>query len=131
MQAVHAAKAADRISHAAVMVAGALCGVLVFFVAAPLALSSPFPSLKEETWIIDRPVSQQAAISVPAVIAPPTVLVPEAPETPRSSGSVPPSGAASSFVPVETDEPQSTGTISLASATSTPVDLGERAAPAK
>ncbi len=160
MRAFHAARSADRISRSAIVLAGALCGVLVFFVAVPLALSSPFPSLKEETWIINRS-SLQAAISVPAVIEPPTVLVPEAPETPWSFVSLPPSGAAGSFAPVESDEPQSTATISLASASAalaseasgqrgkskarapdtrpepgssaraTPVDLGERPAPAK
>jgi hypothetical protein len=132
MRAVHAARSADRISHCAIVVAGTLCGVLVFFVAAPLALSSPFPSLKEETWIIDRPVSLQAAISLPAAIDKPTVLAPEAPDTtPWSLAAIPPSGAASSLAPAEGDEPPSTGIMTLAAASSTPVDLGERAAPAK
>jgi len=36
------------------MLAGLLCGVLVFFVAIPLALSSPFPSPKEGSWVIHR-----------------------------------------------------------------------------
>ena len=38
-----ATTSADRISHSAVLVGGTLCGVIVFFVAMPLALSSPFP----------------------------------------------------------------------------------------
>src|SRR5215470_2219668 len=132
MQAVHAARSADRISHCAIVVAGSLCGVLVFFVAVPLALSSPFPSPREDTWIIERPATLQAAISVPAAIDKPTVLSPEAPDTtPWSFAALPPSGAASSVAPTEGDEPPSTGTIMLAAASSTPVDLGERAAPVK
>jgi hypothetical protein len=47
MRAPLAAIAADRISHSAILVAGALCGALVFFVAVPLASSNPFPSPKE------------------------------------------------------------------------------------
>jgi hypothetical protein len=54
MRASLAVSAADRISRSAIMLAGMLCGVLVFFVAVPLALSSPFPSPKEGSWIIHR-----------------------------------------------------------------------------
>jgi hypothetical protein len=109
MRAFHAASSADRISRSAILSAGVLCGILVFFVAVPLALSSPFPSPKEESWIIERS-SLQAAMSVPAVIARPTVLLPEAPEVLWSFVSLPPSGAASSFA-LEPDEPQSSASI--------------------
>jgi hypothetical protein len=54
MRAPLAAIAADRISHSAILVAGVLCGALVFFVAIPLALSNPFPALKEAEWVIQR-----------------------------------------------------------------------------
>src|SRR5207248_145559 len=54
MRAFLAVNAADRISRAAIVLAGVLCGVLVFFVAVPLALSSPFPSPKEGSWVIHR-----------------------------------------------------------------------------
>jgi hypothetical protein len=54
MRAPLAAIAADRISRTAILVAGGLCGALVFFVAIPLALSNPFPALKEAEWVIHR-----------------------------------------------------------------------------
>jgi hypothetical protein len=54
MRAPLAAIAADRISRSAILVAGVLCGALVFFVAIPLALSNPFPALKEAEWVIHR-----------------------------------------------------------------------------
>ena len=54
MRAPLAAMAADRISRSAILVAGVLCGALVFFVAIPLALSNPFPTLKEAEWAVHR-----------------------------------------------------------------------------
>ena len=54
MRAPRAAIAADRISRSAILVAGVLCGALVFFVAIPLALSNPFPELKEAEWVVHR-----------------------------------------------------------------------------
>ena len=54
MRAPLAARAADRISRSAILVAGVLCGALVFFVAIPLALSNPFPTLKEAEWVVHR-----------------------------------------------------------------------------
>ena len=70
MRAVLAALPADRISRCAILLAGALCGVLVFFVAVPLALSSPFPPPREREWVIHRSSLQAALpISVPIVRA--------------------------------------------------------------
>ena len=54
MRAPLPAMAADRISRSAILVAGLLCGALVFFVAIPLALSNPFPTLKEAEWVVHR-----------------------------------------------------------------------------
>lgn len=69
MRVTFAALAADRISHAAILVAGVLCGALVFFVAIPLALSNPFPSPKEGEWVIHRSSLHVASlIPVSAVI---------------------------------------------------------------
>jgi hypothetical protein len=110
MRVSRAAKAADRISRSAILLAGLLCGVLVFFVAVPLALSSPFPSLREETWALNRP-SLHAALSVPAVIEPPTVLEPEAPAIAWSLMSMPPTVVAARFVPAETVDAKSIGSI--------------------
>jgi hypothetical protein len=109
---------ADRISHSAIMVAGVLCGVLVFFVAMPLALSSPFPSPRDGEWIIHRS-SLQAALPVPVPedIEQQTVLEPEEPVIPWSLVSLPPSAAASKFEPQETAEPESTGSITPAAYT--------------
>jgi hypothetical protein len=46
------AHSADRISSCAVLLAGVVGGVLVFVVALPLALSSPFPTPKQGEWVI-------------------------------------------------------------------------------
>jgi hypothetical protein len=72
MRALLAAMPTDRISHAAILLAGSLCGVLVFFVAVPLAFSNPFPAPREREWVVQR-ASLQAALPVP---------VPEQIETP-------------------------------------------------
>jgi hypothetical protein len=46
---------ADGIATGALLVGGGVGGVLVFMVALPFALSSPFPTPKEGEWIIDNP----------------------------------------------------------------------------
>lgn len=85
MRAPFAAIAADRISRSAILVAGVLCGALVFFVAIPLALSNPFPALKEAEWVIQRsslhvkvPMSEmveaQALFDVPSMPSPQAAL---------------------------------------------------------
>ena len=68
MRAPLAATAADRISHSAILVAGALCGALVFFVAVPLALSNPFPSPKEGERAIHRSSIKVASL-IPVSVA--------------------------------------------------------------
>src|SRR5262245_25185111 len=74
MRAFLAAMPADRISHAAILSAGALCGILVLFVAAPLAFSNPFPAPHEREWVIERSVLQAAlAVSLPDEIETPTL----------------------------------------------------------
>jgi hypothetical protein len=55
------ARSADRISSCAILLAGVVGGVLVFVVALPLALSSPFPTPKQREWIIEN--SAQADVS--------------------------------------------------------------------
>jgi hypothetical protein len=47
-------RSADRISSCAILLAGVVGGVLVFVVALPLALSSPFPTPKQREWIIEN-----------------------------------------------------------------------------
>ncbi len=77
MRAPLAAIAADRISRSAIMVAGALCGALVFFVAIPLALSNPFPSLRESERVVHR-----SSVRVASLIPMATVVEEQAPLAP-------------------------------------------------
>ena len=61
------------------LMAGMLCGVLVFFVALPLARSSPFPAPKQGAWIIERSSLSVASLpSAQAAIAAGLALEPEA-----------------------------------------------------
>jgi hypothetical protein len=129
MRALLAVSAADRISRSAILVAGTLCGVLVFFVAVPLALSSPYPSPKEGSWIIHRSaVHVAAAISLPFTTDLPATLEHHAPTTSWSLVALPVyEGAASLFTPAE-PEPEVTASIGgygLASVSSTVVKLDE------
>ncbi len=61
MRGLFAGASSDRISSFAVLTAGLLCGVSVFFVALPLAQSSPFPTPKDGGWISEAPRSYQLA----------------------------------------------------------------------
>src|SRR3979411_3164604 len=135
MRALLAVSTADRISHTAIVLAGTLCGILVFFVAIPLALSSPYPSPKDGEWIIHRSSLHVAsAISLPRAAALPSGLDHNASGI-ASSGiswslvSLPVYEGASLFVPAETAEPEVT--YSIASASSTEVKLDPTPAPAK
>jgi hypothetical protein len=47
-------RSADRISSCAILLAGVVGGVLVFVIALPLALSSPFPTPKQREWVIEN-----------------------------------------------------------------------------
>jgi hypothetical protein len=62
-------KSADRISHFAILSAGSVCGILVFVVALPLALSNPFPTPKHSEYVLETS-------AVNASAAPPSPLVP-------------------------------------------------------
>jgi hypothetical protein len=127
-----AAISADRISHSTVLVAGVLCGVLVFFVAMPLALSSPFPSPKDGEWIMHRsPLMTALPVPVPEAIEEQSVLEPEAPAVPWSLVSLPPSEAASRFAPEEIADPKSTGSLPEASAVPEASAAPEAPVPAK
>lgn len=48
-------RSSDRVSSFAILTAGLLCGASVFFVALPLAQSSPFPTPKDGGWISEAP----------------------------------------------------------------------------
>ena len=54
MRVFRPARSADRISSCAIILAGVVGGVLVFVVALPLALSSPFPTPKQGEWILQN-----------------------------------------------------------------------------
>lgn len=53
MRASLAAISSDRVSSSTILLAGLLCGVSVFFVALPLAQSSPFPTPRDGGWITE------------------------------------------------------------------------------
>jgi len=61
MRGLLAARSSDRISNFAILTAGLLCGASVFFVALPLAQSSPFPTPRDGGWISDAPASFRLA----------------------------------------------------------------------
>jgi hypothetical protein len=68
----HAETSAGRIPDSAVMVAGALGGVLIFTVAFPFTLSNPFPTPKHNDWVIaptsasNAPASNATASNAPS-----------------------------------------------------------------
>ena len=120
MRALLAFVSADRISHTAILVAGALCGILVFFVAVPLALSSPFPAARDGTWVIDRPSPR---ITAPVTRSPDLdrkeIVRESEMVVPWSFAALPESGIASRFAPAEFGGPVPaddivTGTITAA-----------------
>src|SRR5947209_5674845 len=98
MRAFLATGSADRISAHVLSVAGMLCGVLVFFVAVPLALSSPYPTPKDSAWMVQRSTFELASVSaVPAMIDPPLALDPDT--TAAADEAVVPSVKLASLVP--------------------------------
>jgi len=62
MKVLHAETSANRISDCTILMGGALCGVLGFTLVLPLALSSPYPTLKQGDWGIQPASSQQTSI---------------------------------------------------------------------
>jgi len=136
MRAFGAARAADRISHATILVAGVLCGVLVFFVAVPLALSSPYPSPKAGSWAVHRSglMHVASAISPPIGSELPAELDHQAPAISWNLVSLPAYDGPTLFVPAEkppepTQAPAPEATYSLASVSSTEVKLDADPAP--
>lgn len=75
MRAGLATKSADRMSGVVVMTAAALSGIVVFGVALPLALSSPFPAPRQGDWIIQATLAQPDV----AQAAPPAETLVQAP----------------------------------------------------
>jgi hypothetical protein len=119
MRAFLATKSADRISTCVLSAAGGLCGVLVFFVAVPLASSSPYPTPKDGAWLVQRPTFELASVtSMPVVIEPPLTLNAEAftpedlePPTVKEASLVPVSAEAASSLPAKLVDPETTGSI--------------------
>ncbi len=66
------AHSADRISSCAILLAGAVGGILVFVVALPLALSSPFPTPRQGAWVLqDSPFDRPSPFRPPLMVLPP------------------------------------------------------------
>jgi hypothetical protein len=51
----------NRISHCAIFLALLVCGVMLFAVAQTIALSTPFPTLKQHEWVLDSGSADVAA----------------------------------------------------------------------
>src|SRR5437763_2643128 len=120
---------ADRISHAAIGVAGLLCGALVFVVAVPLASSSPYPAPRDGAWVIDR---SSPGVAAPVTLGPlddeDTLAEWEA-MTAWTFAALPPSGMASRFEPDTREEPAVTASITqqaVRPAPATPAALAKR-----
>jgi hypothetical protein len=67
MKVPHAAKSTTRISDCTFLIGGALCGVLGFTLLLPLALSSPYPTLKQGDGGIRPAPSQPAPVRTASV----------------------------------------------------------------
>ncbi len=111
--------AVDRISACVALMAGLLCGVLVFFVALPLALSSPFPAPKQGAWIIETSSFRVASLSPAQVtLATGPALEPEAPTGPVGPPAVRMNEASADAQPAEGAKAAtivSTGSVALPS----------------
>src|SRR5437016_3793078 len=77
MKGSRRANSVDRISSAAILTAGLVGGALVFVVALPLALSSPFPTPKQSEWIIQSSSFDGApGMQPPPLVPPPMEALP-------------------------------------------------------
>ncbi len=128
MRGTLAARSTDRISHIAILTAGLLCGVSVFFIALPLAQSSPFPTPRDGGWVGETPSSPPSYRLASAS----SVLFPNA-----DAGSAPPAAndmreSLSVQAAVEWEAlTSSSGVIDLAAAEAAPApERGEEAAAA-
>ena len=79
--------------------AGVVCGVLVFVVALPLALSSPFPTPKQGEWIIQGAFDTASAVPPPLVPPPMEPLPVEQAELVTGALAAAPSDAAAAPEP--------------------------------
>jgi hypothetical protein len=102
---------ADRISHSAIIVAGVLGGAVVFFVAMPLASSSPYPAPRDGAWVIERPSPQGSAPPARAPLDDEDALAEWEAVTAWSFASLPPSGVAARFERDAAEEPAVTASI--------------------
>src|SRR6516225_5357318 len=129
MRATLAASSADRISRCAVLVAWALCGILVFFVAVPLAISSPFPPPREGTWVIER---ASAPITTPVAPIDEQDVALES-ELAGAWGfvSLPESGLAGRFEPAEFGDPQPDNDVTGSISEPAPAKSSQMSAPSR
>src|SRR5436190_6782203 len=67
MRGHQAAKPADRISRAVILLAGVSCGAVAFTIGLPLAQSSPYPTARESLWATPASPSSQPTSASPAI----------------------------------------------------------------
>jgi hypothetical protein len=133
----HAETSAGRIPDSAVMIAGALGGVLIFTVAFPFTVSNPFPTPKQNDWVIGptsasnaTPASSTSASNASSyeLASLPTerIIVPASLQTASlSEGDVP----AAAFAAPETTSSITKGGLTTASSTVVKIPV-EAATPA-
>lgn len=86
MRGARATNSADRVSGVVIVMAGLLVGVFVFFVALPIAMSSPYPTPSRQDWATARAVpmvsttsfqlASAASVAVPKLNERPAALAP-------------------------------------------------------
>jgi hypothetical protein len=124
MRSFVAVSSADRISHSAILVAGLLGGALVFFVAVPLASSSPFPEPRDNAWIVNRSSPNVAAPITRVPLDDEDALAEWETAIAWSFASLPATGTPSRFEPDSGEDPAVTGAIA---APATPPAAAKRA----
>jgi hypothetical protein len=86
MRGARATNSADRVSGVVIVMAGLLVGVFVFFVALPIAMSSPYPTPSRQDWATARAVpmvstpsfqlASAGSVAIPKLADRPAALAP-------------------------------------------------------
>jgi hypothetical protein len=90
MRSYSSVKSIDRTSRCAVLMAVTVCGIVLFAVARTLALSNPFPTVKQHEWILDDSSIDVAAEEPRAMPLVATMLAMASPELPASEAEAEP-----------------------------------------
>ncbi len=88
MRAGLATRPADRMTRVVMMTSAALAGVVIFGVALPLAVSSPYPTAGQGNWILAATTAPPTAAPQPAAPAPLAQAAPQ-PDTSSEKSAVP------------------------------------------